>query len=96
MAEGTATKKMMTFADDPIGDQPVTALPGVGDVTANKLCAAGFSKAYNVLGQLLVFGLDEAKFIAWFKETTGGNDKLAKDCYQGLLLHCSQKLQIST
>eukprot|EP00854_Cymbomonas_tetramitiformis_P018742 gene18742-22381_t len=33
MAEGTATKKMMTFADDPIGDQPVTALPGVGDVT---------------------------------------------------------------
>ena len=31
---------------DPIGDRPVTNLPGIGDLLGKNLCSAGFDKVW--------------------------------------------------
>ena len=75
-----------------MGDKPVTDLAGVGDVLGKRLDAAGFDKAYTVLGQYLLLKKDAELFKDWMKDTCGANSKQAADCYQCLNDWCEEFL----
>lgn len=88
----TTSKKHRQFVSEPMGDKPVTELPGVGPVLAAKLTEAGFDKAYVVLGQFLVLKKDLELFEMWFRDVTGGNRKHSFDCSRALADWCDEFL----
>ncbi|PIK55220.1 barrier to autointegration factor [Apostichopus japonicus] len=54
----STSKKHRDFVREPMGDKPVTVLPGIGKVLGDKLEKAGVSRADNVYGQYLVHNKD--------------------------------------
>ena len=65
----------------PIGNNPVTDLPGIGPVFGKRLSAQNFGNASNVLGQYLT---NPDNFMTWLKDTCGANSKQRFDCYTAL------------
>ncbi|KAF6209938.1 hypothetical protein GE061_015692 [Apolygus lucorum] len=55
--------KQQRFENEPYGNKPVTAIPGIGDKAAEKLKGAGITKASQLIGHLLVLDEDKEKFI---------------------------------
>ncbi|XP_073822502.1 barrier-to-autointegration factor-like [Musca autumnalis] len=80
---GTSMKHR-EFLGEPIGNKPVTELPGIGRVLGDRLIQAGFDKAYTVLGMYLVLQKDEHRFTQWLKSTCNASRKQASDCYNCL------------
>ncbi|XP_046561947.1 barrier-to-autointegration factor-like [Haliotis rubra] len=76
----STTQKQQNFVSEPMGDKPVTALPGIGPVLGERLNEAGFDKAKDVLGQYLVMKEDKESFKGWVKDTCDANSKQAEDC----------------
>ncbi|XP_061602022.1 uncharacterized protein LOC133464070 [Cololabis saira] len=78
------TEKHRAFVTEPIGEKPVTALPGIGETLGQKLTAQGFDKASAVLDQFMQMKRDTEMFKTWLKDTTGANAYQADCCAQAL------------
>ncbi|XP_062375351.1 barrier-to-autointegration factor-like [Sardina pilchardus] len=88
----TTSQKHKDFVSEPMGDKPVNALSGVGEVLGKKLEDQGFDKAYAVLGQFLLLRKEGELFTEWFKDTCGANSKQAGACSQCLKEWCDSFL----
>ncbi|KAL2095273.1 hypothetical protein ACEWY4_009992 [Coilia grayii] len=88
----STSQKHKDFVAEPMGEKPVTALAGIGEVLGNRLEEKGFDKAYVVLGQFLVLKKDEELFRDWLKDTCGANAKQQGDCYGCLREWCDSFL----
>uniref|UniRef100_A0A182NB89 Uncharacterized protein n=1 Tax=Anopheles dirus TaxID=7168 RepID=A0A182NB89_9DIPT len=88
----STSQKHRNFVAEPMGEKSVTDLAGVGDVLGKRLEAAGFDRAYTVLGQYLILKKDAELFKEWMKDTCGANSKQAADCYQCLSDWCDEFL----
>ncbi|XP_028844597.1 barrier-to-autointegration factor-like [Denticeps clupeoides] len=84
----TTSQKHRDFVAEPMGDKPVTALSGIGEVLGKKLEDQGFDKAFVVLGQFLLLRKDGELFTEWLKDTCGANAKQAGSCSQCLKEWC--------
>lgn len=74
-------------------EKGVTLLPGIGPALKEQLEAAGYHKAYNVLGQYLVLDKNEQNFKTWIKKTCrSANEKHVKDCHNALKAWCNAHL----
>ncbi|TNN56012.1 Barrier-to-autointegration factor [Liparis tanakae] len=71
----STSQKHKDFVAEPMGEKPVTALAGIGEVLGQRLEDKGFDKAYVVLGQFLVLKKDEELFRDWLKDTCKANVK---------------------
>lgn len=65
----STTQKHRDFVSEPIGEKPVTELPGIGNTLGRQLTVEGFDKAYMVLGQYLVLKKNKENFKTWLNET---------------------------
>lgn len=54
----TTSQKHRDFVAEPMGDKPVTALSGIGDVLGKKLTEQGFDKVSFKTGYTMVLGKD--------------------------------------
>ncbi|KAM3605577.1 uncharacterized protein V6R79_001090 [Siganus canaliculatus] len=84
----TTSQKHRDFVAEPMGDKPVTALSGIGDVLGRRLEDQGFDKAYVVLGQFLLLRKDPEMFVEWLKDAGGANSRQAGSCAQCLREWC--------
>ncbi|MBN3317835.1 BAF factor, partial [Atractosteus spatula] len=84
----STSQKHRSFIAEPMGDKPVTALSGIGEVLGRKLEEQGFDKAFVVLGQFLVLRKDGELFTDWLKDACGANNRQATSCYQCLKEWC--------
>ncbi|PAA60939.1 hypothetical protein BOX15_Mlig008576g6 [Macrostomum lignano] len=80
----STSQKHKNFVAEPMGDKPVTELPGIGEKLGQRLVDHGCDKAYVVLGQFLVVKKDEEMFTDWLKDQSGANAKQAGDCFKAL------------
>ena len=92
MSSVPTTQKHRNFVGEPMKNKPATAVPGIGTVLGSRFLEAGFDTAYSILGQFLLLKKDEELFCMWFRDTSGGNRKHAKDCYSALLEWCEEFL----
>ncbi|XP_041802907.1 barrier-to-autointegration factor-like protein [Chelmon rostratus] len=76
----TTTQKHRHFVGEPMGDKPVTALSGIGEVLGRALQQQGFDKAYVVLGQFLLLKKDTEMFAEWLKDACGAKSHQAESC----------------
>ncbi|KAK1788167.1 hypothetical protein P4O66_016623 [Electrophorus voltai] len=88
----STSQKHKEFVAEPMGEKPVMALAGIGEVLGKRLEEKGFDKAYVVLGQFLVLKKDEELFRDWLKDTCGANIKQQGDCYGCLREWCDSFL----
>ncbi|XP_068135687.1 barrier-to-autointegration factor-like protein [Hyperolius riggenbachi] len=87
------SQKHRDFVVEPMGDKPVTALAGIGEVLGKKLEDLGFDKAHVVLGQFLVLRKDEDDlFKEWLKDSCGANSRQAELCSECLQEWCKSFL----
>ncbi|XP_055376020.1 barrier-to-autointegration factor [Condylostylus longicornis] len=86
------SQKHKNFVAEPMGDKRVTELAGIGETLGSRLEAAGFDKAYTVLGQYLILKKDEELFREWMKDICNASSKQASDCYQCLNDWCEEFL----
>ncbi|XP_046884941.1 barrier-to-autointegration factor-like [Hypomesus transpacificus] len=84
----TTSQKHRDFVAEPMGDKPVNALSGIGEVLGKKLEDQGFDKAFVVLGQFLLLRKDVELFTEWLKDTSGANSRQAASCSQCLREWC--------
>lgn len=80
----TTSQKAQNFVSEPMGEKPVTAIAGIGEVLGKRLEDEGFDKAYVLFGQFLLLKGNEELFSAWLKDTCGANSKQSKDCHNCL------------
>ncbi|XP_055349336.1 barrier-to-autointegration factor-like [Paramacrobiotus metropolitanus] len=88
----STSQKHRAFQDEPIGEKPVTALAGIGDVLGERLVEKGYDKAYVVLGQFLVLKKDQELFQDWLHDTCNANAKQQKDCAECLIEYVRNNL----
>lgn len=88
----STTQKHKNFVSEPMHGKPVTELAGIGTVYGDRLKKAGFTKAYNVLGQYLVLDKNQPLFRQWMIDTCSATSKHADDCYYCLKEWCEQFL----
>ncbi|PAA84808.1 hypothetical protein BOX15_Mlig016644g2, partial [Macrostomum lignano] len=77
------------FVAEPMGEKPVTELPGIGPVLGERLASRGCDRAYVILGQFLVVKKDREMFTDWLNDQCNANTKQAGDCYNGLVEWCN-------
>ncbi|XP_037830525.1 barrier-to-autointegration factor-like [Kryptolebias marmoratus] len=88
----STTQKHRNLVAEPMGNKPVTALPGIGKALDRNLRAQGFDSANQVLGQYLVMKRDPVTFTSWLKSTSGANTHHAEACTQSLSEWCENNL----
>lgn len=88
----STSQKFRSFVDEPMGEKPVDALAGIGEVLGNRLKDQGFEKAYNVLGQFLLLNKDEDLFLDWLRTSIHANAKQGNDCFNCLKTWCDNYL----
>lgn len=76
----STSKKMRDFCAEPMGEKPVTAVAGIGEVLGKRLADKGYDKAYVLLGQILIFKKNEEIFGDWLKDEIKANVKQAREC----------------
>lgn len=84
----STTQKHRDFVGEPIGEKPVTKLPGIGKTLGGRLTDKGFDKAYVVLGQYLVLKKNKENFKTWLSETCHADARRQQECYGGLKEWC--------
>ncbi|XP_078462338.1 barrier-to-autointegration factor-like [Lampetra fluviatilis] len=75
------SEKHRAFVSEPMGDKPVTDLPGIGPTLGSRLQKEGLDKAYKLLGQYLQVGKKEEIFKKKLKDTFGADEEQASACY---------------
>ncbi|CAG0913294.1 unnamed protein product [Notodromas monacha] len=89
----STSQKLRNFVTEPMGDKPVTAVAGIGEVLGDRLVAKGYDKAYVLFGQFLVFKKDEDLFQMWLKDEIKANSKQATDCFTCLKEWADQNIE---
>uniref|UniRef100_UPI003980E0BF hypothetical protein n=1 Tax=Salmonella sp. s55004 TaxID=3159675 RepID=UPI003980E0BF len=59
--------KHRNFVGESMGNKPVTAIAGIDVGSEVKLAEAGFTLAYQMLGQFLVLKKDKVSFCNWIR-----------------------------
>uniref|UniRef100_A0A6C0JQ19 Uncharacterized protein n=1 Tax=viral metagenome TaxID=1070528 RepID=A0A6C0JQ19_9ZZZZ len=72
-------------------EKDVNMLMGINDSNNLKLIENGYTKAYQILGMLLLFNKNKNLFVEWL-ESMNINPFDAKKCYQCLIDWCDQHL----
>ncbi|XP_078671591.1 barrier-to-autointegration factor-like [Branchiostoma floridae x Branchiostoma belcheri] len=67
-----ATQKHADFVREPLGNKPVSVVPGIGRVLAGNFGQQNINTASEVVGQYMVQGKDEQRFKNWV-QTFGAN-----------------------
>ncbi|MFH4975300.1 hypothetical protein AB6A40_002009 [Gnathostoma spinigerum] len=70
------------FISEPMGDKPITAIPGIGPTCAAKFTNAGYEKANALFGKFLLLKKNKEGFIQFLKETGGMPEHHAKSVYE--------------
>ncbi|XP_030604400.1 barrier-to-autointegration factor-like protein [Archocentrus centrarchus] len=78
------SQKHRNFVSEPMGDKPVTALPGIGPMLGRELQREGINKASGVLGHYLVQDRDPQRFGQWLKHSSGANSHQTSTCTRAL------------
>ncbi|KAM4040762.1 barrier-to-autointegration factor-like protein [Anomaloglossus baeobatrachus] len=87
------SQKHRDFVSEPMGEKPITALAGIGEVLGCRLEEFGFDKAYVLLGQFLILKKDaDDLFKDWLKDFCGANSRQADLCASCLQEWCSSFL----
>ena len=81
---------MESFLSGPMGDKGVKVLPGIGDVAAEKLRAAGYTKAHMVLDKYVSCRPNEAEFLDWLEKEIKVKKANAQTCVKALKEWCNQ------
>ncbi len=75
----------MAFVSSPIGEKPVTAVPGIGDAVAHRFAVKGITKASELLG---IYLLDPSNFQTRLGEEFGVYSHHARFVYNALYCYC--------
>ena len=62
------TQKSQIFVEQPIGNKPVSSVPGIGRAHAQALNAINIMTAGDLLGIYLTNGMQPAPFLQWMME----------------------------
>ncbi|KAL7672967.1 hypothetical protein ACOME3_007843 [Neoechinorhynchus agilis] len=89
LSRSLATPKMCEFVREPLGEKPVSCVPGIGFIYGEKLCERGFDKAIYLLGVFLAVGRDVQMFREWLVRIAGIKPMSASDASQSLAEWCS-------
>jgi len=84
----SASQKHNNFVSEPLGNKPVTALPGIGPKLGQSLERKGYEQASQVVGQYMAMGKQEAKFSGWLQTKTPANTRQARECTKGVAEYC--------
>lgn len=84
----STSQKHRLFVTEPMGDKDVTELAGIGSVYGDRLRARGYGKAFEVLGQYLIFKMDGELFKDWLYRTCGANAEHQRACHMCLAAWC--------
>ncbi|KAE8601281.1 hypothetical protein XENTR_v10013613 [Xenopus tropicalis] len=80
------SQKHRDFVSEPMGDKPITALAGIGEVLGGKLEEQGFDK-------FLILRKDaDDLFKDWLKDSCGANSRQAELCSSCLKEWCASFL----
>jgi hypothetical protein len=82
----------MTLRDDSRNFRPLTVLPGIGPVAAERLAKIGFTTLAHVVGQFLLFSCDRELMTAWLKEQTELQDRHTTATIDALASWCDRNL----
>ncbi|XP_067681848.1 barrier-to-autointegration factor-like isoform X2 [Haliotis asinina] len=88
----STSQKHRNFVSEPMGEKLVTELAGIGPVLGGRLNEAGFDKAYNVLGQFLLWDKNKELFVAWLHWICSATANDAENCYKALNAWCDSHL----
>lgn len=89
---GTRNYNPNFFISEPMGEKPVTALSGVGEILGEKLSREGYNKAYVVLGKYLILKKNRELFLEWMIDEIGASYHAASDCFECLEEWCIEFL----
>ena len=80
MADVTETHRK--FVSEPIGNKPVSAVPGIGRAHQGTLNDRGnnITRAYELLGIFLGKGMEEGGFKRWLQEKLPESNAVHRDC----------------
>lgn len=84
----STTKKHQLFVSEPLGEKSIDVLPGVGKTLTQRFVANNLTKAQHIVGAFLLLDQDREKFIPWFKQECGGNERHANMCFNALQQWC--------
>eukprot|EP00054_Salpingoeca_dolichothecata_P036925 m.9261 g.9261 ORF g.9261 m.9261 type:complete len:98 (+) comp7155_c0_seq1:164-457(+) len=95
----TTSKKLAEFVRENMKDastgeyKDIITVAGVGPAAKGHLEKKGFTKAFHLLGQFLVFNMDEESFAAWLStEVPSMSSAHRNDCYVCLKKWCENNL----
>ncbi|XP_074660591.1 barrier-to-autointegration factor-like protein [Tubulanus polymorphus] len=77
------TAKYKDFLKEPMGNKPVTAVPGIGPVAGERLRNQEIEYASQMVGQYLRVRND-TEFTGWVKDTCGTGTGPANACTDGI------------
>lgn len=86
----TTTKKHKLFVSEPLGQKSIDVLPGVGKTLTQRFLASNITKAHHVVGAFLLLDMQRDKFLSWFKQECGGNERHANMCFDAIQQWCIQ------
>ncbi len=78
------TQKHENLVTGPLGDKPVTALPGIGDTAGGQLADKGYTKASQVVGEYLARDKNEASFKKFLSDNCNANNGNQEKCYKAV------------
>ena len=79
------------FIKTPMGDKPVSLLPGTSSVLEQRLNEAGIVQAYQVLGKFLYLEKGHIAFYEWLRGFGADNSELTA-CFNALNDWCKEYL----
>ena len=79
--EESTTKKKQDFMSTPMKDKPVSAVPGIGEKTAEKMKKDGIIRAKNLYGHYLIKPAEEFK---QFIKNYDCDARIQREAYEAL------------
>lgn len=81
----TTSQKYQDFLREPMGrKKPVTAIPGIGPATAEKMEPYGIEFAYQVWGKFLLTQMSDFNFKMWLIDVIKMSPRYANVCYAAM------------
>ena len=78
MTDKTETHRK--FVSEPIGNKPVSAVPGIGRAHKETLNGSNITKASELLGVCMSKGMKQDQFQEWLKEKLPTSNAVHREC----------------